>query len=226
MAPVFHLIRSAQGHHNLRNDRDMLDPVLTPTGLEQCIKLNGKFQGMPSVVTGITHFVVSPTRRSLQTCAFCMGTILKSRKMIALPELQDTGSFRAHTDRHPDILQAEWGTHVDLSRVEVGRSDETTPGSRRAAEENATRARASKALLWMRDLARQAGADAHIVVVTHRSLLGYLTGDNDGWENAECRSFHFANLHEDNTTLVEDRDNYGRLWSTARRLGFGTDENR
>ncbi|RWA04348.1 hypothetical protein EKO27_g10755, partial [Xylaria grammica] len=65
MAPVIHLVRHAQGYHNLSRENQWIrDPDLTELGKAQCAELCKKFPYHDK----ITHLVASPIRRTLFTC--------------------------------------------------------------------------------------------------------------------------------------------------------------
>lgn len=77
-------------------------------------------------------------------------------------------------------------------------------------------ARAREARVFLRDLARRAPDDAHIVVVSHGGFIHFLTEDFSGlWEryftsygNTTMRSFQFVDLHGDDpdAKMVQTED--------------------
>ncbi|PNY28675.1 Phosphoglycerate mutase family protein, partial [Tolypocladium capitatum] len=65
MAPTIHLVRHAQGVHNLSVENEALrDPDLTPLGEQQCAALRASFPHHAR----ITRLAASPLRRTLRTC--------------------------------------------------------------------------------------------------------------------------------------------------------------
>ena len=69
--PIYlHLVRHAQGYHNLSAANHTLpDPDLTPLGKEQCAALRRAFP----LHDKVTYLVASPMRRTLYTCLYAFG---------------------------------------------------------------------------------------------------------------------------------------------------------
>lgn len=211
-----HLIRHAQGHHNLTPlNHSMPDPTLTPLGLSQCYALGDSFPYTPL----ITHIVASPLRRTLYTALESFPTLVqppRNLKVIALPEIQETSDLPCDTGSALEVLQKEfaeggegekWAGCIDLSLVAPGWNDKSS-GTDWAPDKTSVEARAHKARLYLRDLAnkyeRDTGNEAHVVVVTHGGLLHFLTEDwcgfnavaGTGWANTEFRSYNFKSPEE------------------------------
>ncbi|KAH8684741.1 phosphoglycerate mutase family protein-like protein [Tricladium varicosporioides] len=208
-----HLVRHAQGHHNLcAANHTLPDPSLTTLGEQQCQALSQTFPDPQR----ITHLVASPLRRTLYTCLLSFpAAVASGKKVLALPELQETSDLPCDTGSSPSKLHEEFDGkgQVDLSRVHEGWNSKT---GRWAANAAATEARARVARLFLRTLGSQSvtstGEDQHIVVVTHGGYLHYFTEDWDGhekftgtgWANTEVRSYEFVPGSED-ASLVETR---------------------
>ncbi|KAI1211281.1 phosphoglycerate mutase-like protein [Annulohypoxylon truncatum] len=196
MAPIIHLVRHAQGFHNLSVENQQLsDPDLTPLGITQCEELCKKFDAHDK----ITHLVASPIRRTLWTCLRSFDPVVKSgKKVIALPDAQEISTLPCDVGSEPEKLQGEFGDLVDLHLVQKGWNDKSS-GSKYYPTPANLEARSREARLWLRDLANKAGEDAQIVLVTHGGILHFLTRDWDGvklekgtgWENTELRSYEF-----------------------------------
>ncbi|KAI2628776.1 phosphoglycerate mutase-like protein [Hypoxylon sp. NC1633] len=196
MAPIIHLVRHAQGYHNLSTENQQLpDPELTPLGQTQCDELCKRFDAHDK----ITHLVASPLRRTLYTCLRAFDPVVKSgKKVIAIPDAQEISSLPCDHGSEPGKLQQEFGDLVDFHLVQEGWNDKSKGGRYfPTAPKLVARSRAVR--LWLRELVTQAGEDAQVVLVTHGGILHFLTEDYDGakiehgtgWENTELRSYEF-----------------------------------
>lgn len=179
MAPTIHLIRHAQGFHNISPAHELMrDPLLTELGRQQCLNLKGSFPYHDK----LTHFYASPLRRTLYTCALSFGfdeETLNARKIIAIPELQEVSDAPCDTGSEPSLLRQEFGDLVDLTLVREGwnvKSDAMTWVAKVAKLET----RALQARLKLRELLKDLNSDAHVAVVTHGAFLHFLTGDYQG----------------------------------------------
>ncbi|KAE9380742.1 phosphoglycerate mutase-like protein [Stipitochalara longipes BDJ] len=223
---ILHLVRHAQGYHNLSiANHSLPDPDLTPLGVQQCATLASTFP----FHARITHLVASPLRRTIYTCLLSFPSSVSSgKKVIALPELQENSDLPCDTGSAPSKLQAEFSKGqfagaVDLEHVKEGWNIKT---GRWSPASSAIERRARDARLWLRDLAEQAGGeDVEIVVVTHGGHLHYFTedwegserGTGTGWENTEWRSYEFVDGSAD-ASLRETRESRERRRGTERGL--------
>jgi broad specificity phosphatase PhoE len=182
MPTYIHLVRHAQGFHNLSHANHVLpDPDLTPLGKEQCAALQRTFPHHAQ----ITHLVASPLRRTLYTCLLSFAPALvdsagKKRAVTALPAVQEISPLPCDTGSEVEKLRGEFGEEeVDLSLVREGWNDKTGEGSPYAPVMERLEKRAREARVWLRGLGGEVegGADAHVVVVTHGGFLHFLTGD-------------------------------------------------
>lgn len=187
MTITLHLVRHAQGFHNLTViNQQIPDPYLTPFGKEQCATLCSQFPHHDRV----THLVSSPMRRTLETCHLSFKPAVESgKKVVGLPLVQEVSILPCDTGSEPEVLAAEFGSWGDFGLVGKGWNDKTSPGSRWAPTVEALEARATDARVWLRDLGRKAvdaGLDhADIVVTTHGGFLHFLTQDWDGMDYAK-----------------------------------------
>lgn len=181
MTITVHLVRHAQGFHNLNVPNQQIpDPYLTPLGKEQCAALRANFPHHDRV----THLVASPMRRTLQTCQLSFRPAVDAGlKVVAQPLLQELSTLPSDTGSEPEVLAAEYAW-ADVSGVPKGWNDKTSEGSPWAPRVEALEERARKARVWLRELGRRwkaegRGDSADIVVVTHGGFLHFLTQD---WE--------------------------------------------
>ncbi|KAL6889268.1 histidine phosphatase superfamily [Trichoderma longibrachiatum] len=213
MPPTIHLVRHAQGYHNLSPENETLpDPDLTPLGLEQCSSLRASFPHHDR----LRALVASGMRRTLYTClhAFApsdndndLNNSNNKKKsllpVIALDTLQEVSDAPSDTGSSIAKLKEEFGEKVDFSRMREGWNDKTE-GSyfEPTLDKLATRARDAR--LALREIAMAAGEgdddDAHVVAVSHGAFLHFLTEEWHGitstyptsWTNCEYRTYQFV----------------------------------
>lgn len=213
MAPVIHLVRHAQGYHNLSVENQWLrDPDLTDLGKEQCAELHKTFPYHAK----ITHLVASPIRRTIFTCQYSFPEAVRSgKKIVALPDCQEVSLYPCDVGSDHELLKQEFGAGGGLVDFRLLTKDWNlkTPDSRYFPDPQKLEARARDARLWLRDLVKAAGEDSHVVVVTHGGILHFITedwagietGHGTGWRNTEYRSYSFADktFEDPNASLEE-----------------------
>jgi len=203
MTIYVHLVRHAQGFHNLSAANQQLpDPDLTPLGEQQCATLRNAFAHQEA----ITYLVASPMRRTIYTCLLSFAPAVASgKKIIAYPEVQEVSNLPCDVGSDPARLRAEFGAagQVDLSLVQEGWNDKSF-SSPWAPDMRKLEARARTARVWLRELGKkgtkEVDGDVRIAVVTHGGFLHFLTDDFDGlnqqmgtgWANTECRTYEFV----------------------------------
>ncbi|OJJ50207.1 hypothetical protein ASPZODRAFT_58164 [Penicilliopsis zonata CBS 506.65] len=225
MAPIIHLVRHAQGEHNLSTANHVIhDPLLTDLGNEQCRQLceNFPYHLQVDLITA------SPLRRTLYTALHSFKPVLdanKDLKVIALPDVQETSDVPCDTGSDPEVLQREFheekGLPVDLSLVHAEWNNKS---GRYAPTNEAIKKRARAARRWLK-----ARPEKEIIVVTHGGFLHYFTEDwedsshyqGTGWANTEYRTYEFStDIHTDdlegyeldgeNATLIETIESRNR----------------
>ncbi|OAP58388.1 hypothetical protein AYL99_07478 [Fonsecaea erecta] len=213
--PKIHLVRHAQGFHNLGSEFHSLhDPRLTPLGESQCATLQERHwpaerQQSLSLITA------SPLKRTLHTALLTFSPALKSNAkckpaILAIPDAQETSDFPCDTGSDLDVLRsfcAEQDWPVDLSLVTESWNVKTL-NNRYSPASQAIKARARDCRRLLRQKARElveSGDDnVEIALVTHGAYLHYLTNDwedatklsGTGWENTEHRTYHFEHAFD------------------------------
>lgn len=200
-----HLVRHAQGFHNLCEANHTLpDPDLTDLGKQQCAKLQETFSSEQH--DKVTHLVASPMRRTIYTCLLGFAPAIARLAgngngrggIIALPDLQEISLFPCDTGSEvEDLLREFKNGEVDFGRVQEGWNDKG-PGSEYAPEMRKLEARARRARRFFWELGqeyfleqlqeqgktngddRDGKEEANIVAVTHGGFLHFLTQDWDG----------------------------------------------
>ena len=178
MAPVIHLVRHAQGYHNLSLENQWIrDPDLTELGKQQCEDLCKAFPYHDK----ITHLVASPIRRTIFTCQFSFAPAVKAgKKIVALPDAQEVSLYPCDMGSDLEPLKKEFGDLVDFSLVSEDWNKKTRD-SKYYPDPQKLEARARDARLWLRTLIKKAGNDdAQVVLVTHGGILHFLTEDWSG----------------------------------------------
>lgn len=234
MTITIHLVRHAQGFHNLNHINEAIpDPYLTPKGLAQCAALRDSFPRHDRV----THLVASPMRRTLLTChhSFNDGSA-QPKKIKALPLVQEISGNPCDVGSEPVVLRAEFGSlredgqHAWLDDGELvrGWNDKVAAASPWAPLPERLEARALGARRWLRRMGREAEKeglqDVEIVVVTHGGFLHFLTQDWDGmdvargmspWSLVRVKSWRRERVARPHEMRALERDNpEGRLGNT------------
>ncbi|KAJ2982784.1 hypothetical protein NUW58_g6369 [Xylaria curta] len=206
MAPVIDIVRHGEAYHNIDrvNGPYLRDPSLTPTGVLQCQNLGNSYPYMDQVYSLLS----SPMRRTIQTTHIAFEQLLGSRmRVILVPELTESSARPSDTGSPWQELRAEFGYKNDLQLLHDGWwfKDSSTGWG---ADPVKVAEQARKARLIIRNVARHAGEDDHIVVVTHSKLVVPLLQGDIKFENAQFKSFQFVNLHgdDDQALLTEATD--------------------
>jgi len=170
MAPkIVHLVRHAQGFHNLSYaNHSIPDPLLTEYGQQQCRELSEAFPD----TSALDLIVASPLKRTIYTALLSFPSVIaeKQLKVVALPEIQETSDLPCDTGSEPSELAREFdGKPVDLHLVQEGWNSKK---GKWASYDDAIDARAREARQWL--MSRD---EEEIAVVTHGGYLHYFTQD-------------------------------------------------
>ncbi|KAH6898029.1 phosphoglycerate mutase [Thelonectria olida] len=221
MPVTIHLVRHAQGFHNLSREYEALrDPQLTDLGKQQCAELKATFPHHDK----LTRLFASPLRRTLSTCLLSFvseteGDGSNCLQVVAIPELQEVSDAPCDTGSNADTLKGEFKGLVDLSRVydDWNLAPEWTSWDTKLA---ATDIRANKARMMLREMLQFTGEDEHVAIVTHGAFVHFLTNDfygvepekATGWKNTEYRSYHFSDSDDPGAgaKLIETPESWKR----------------
>ncbi|KAJ6256232.1 hypothetical protein Dda_9067 [Drechslerella dactyloides] len=228
---LVHLVRHAQGQHNVDWQHHIRDPVLTPAGHAQCAALAAAFPHHSS----INHLLASPLKRTLQTALESFHPLVArlssdtNWRIRCDPLFQETGEWQCDIGSSVPDLQSflsdcatsapeTYGSHplIDFSPVLAHPDWPAKHGFYAAANAN-DRAKAARSYLFE----NYASTD-EIVVVSHGGFLHYLSEDWDSyddaagtaWANTEWRSYEMSDVGG-RIKLVETPD------SLLRRRGGG-----
>lgn len=227
--PRIHLVRHAQGFHNLGSEfHSLQDPRLTPLGESQCAALQDT-HFPPPTQQNISLVTASPLSRTLHTAHLTFSPALSNGKchphILAIPDAQETSDYPCDTGSDLEVLRgicAEQGWKADLSLISDDWNVKTLTNRYSPASE-AIQARARDTRLLLREkageLASAGDQDVEIVLVAHGGYLHYLTDDwedanklaGTGWENTEFRTYVFeSGPDDDDAYLVETPDSRAR----------------
>ncbi|KAJ0168279.1 putative phosphatase SPAC5H10.03 [Colletotrichum tanaceti] len=174
-----HLVRHAQGFHNLSLENEAIrDPLLTDLGKQQCAALRAAFPHHAR----LTHLVASPLRRTLHTCLLGFASdaaapVGKSLRVLALPEVQEVSDAPCDTGSAVADIEAEFAHRVDFGRVPADWTDKSSPESRWEPTLEKLEKRSAEARRVLREIVGDVRGDDHVVVVTHGGILHFLTND-------------------------------------------------
>lgn len=195
------LVRHAQGYHNISVANHAIhDPLLTPTGQEQCRILSETFP--KAHMDQIELVVASPLKRTIYTALLSFGPVIKQKglKILLLPELQETSDLPCDTGSSLEEIEKEFaGQPIDTSLMrKLENADWNSKKGRWAPNSTAIedRARDAREFLYGRD-------EKEVVMVTHGGFLHYFTQDwtdtnrLDGTPSAGTRIIHpsLENMH-------------------------------
>jgi len=180
-----HLIRHAEGYHNLSiESHNIRDPQLTPVGEQQCRKLASTIID----IMDIDCIIASAMRRTLYTALITFKPLLEAKpnlKIIALPELQETSLLPCDVGSSVDELKLEFvGKQVDLSHVHDGWNDKLRGPFSPETNRVTSRCRKARRFLQRRE-------EKNVAVVSHGGLLHFFTED---WQGSMSGCGKFAYL--------------------------------
>ncbi|KAF3912484.1 hypothetical protein ABW20_dc0105335 [Dactylellina cionopaga] len=165
---LVHLVRHAQGHHNVNSQYHIRDPDLTAKGHAQCYKLAATFP----YHSNLTRVLCSPLKRTIQT------TLESFHPAISRLASNDPG-WKIITSpiskENPSLPGYDHLPLLDFSLVESDAPE--WPAKQGQFASKAVVTRASKARRYLYD---NFGKDEEVVVVSHGGFLDYLTGE---WRN-------------------------------------------
>lgn len=218
---VIHVIRHAEGVHNIDNDKSILDPDLSPKGLLQAKELRDDFPYKENVGMIIT----SPLRRTLRTAIEGFGDIIDRAAFLpgdsgkgaenGVPLVIDP-ALQAHSARPCDtgsdvaVLQ-QCFPEVSLAKVDVAWH---LKEGFYAPDDESLQKRARHVRQHLIELFRELatlseegsnGRRQDIVIVSHGGFITLLMQDKEfGVPAAKWRSLNVL-LSQDNEVTFEER---------------------
>ncbi|KAJ9296427.1 hypothetical protein DTO271G3_5125 [Paecilomyces variotii] len=182
-----HIIRHAEGVHNVHHDKTILDPELSPHGIEQSKTLNATFPYKHDIGLIIT----SPLRRTLHTAIEGFHDIIDQQAFIpgsaegipnGAPLLLDP-DVQAHSDRPCDtgseikVLQASFPT-VSLAKLTTDwyvKKGAYAP-DKESLDQRARNVR-RRLIEQFRELDGRGDGRRDIVIVSHGGILTHIMDD-------------------------------------------------
>jgi broad specificity phosphatase PhoE len=193
MPPTIHIVRHAHAAHQVEVDNSLLDPhdpELTHTGIRECEDLAVDMAKLGE----IDLILCSPMKRTIQTALAAFPSYTKSKKIVLLPDLQESGIGNTNTGSSLEELVSRFGSTVlDYYYVAPDWTNKE-PGTRYDIRATEVRARATR--LFIRAIAQYyRDTNAHIVVLTHSFFISHLVRVSSGMlKNVEWASFQFGSI--------------------------------
>lgn len=169
MPPRIHLLRHAQGQHQLEptSQNSLLhDPPLTPHGRLQSKSFASTF---PLETYPIDLICASPLRRTIQTAQICFPS--SPRPIILLPDAQEASDLPSDTGSEWGVLEGEFGDAVDGGLVGEGWNSKK---GEYASDVASLEARARRLRGWLRGR-----EEREVAVVGHGLFWHFLVGEVD-----------------------------------------------
>ncbi|KAK5156635.1 hypothetical protein LTS14_004847 [Recurvomyces mirabilis] len=209
MPPIVHLVRHAEGHHNVaKNGEDIHDPFLTEKGEQQCRELCMQFPFHDD----IDLLMASPMKRTIQTCQISFKPVVdRGHKILLMPLAQESSDAPMDTGSSTEELTKTFGDVIDTQRLELFPYWFSNHGRFDVDGESLIKRGA-----MLRKVLRDR-PEKNIAIVSHGTFAHFIVGNvtTDGeqttrmWANAECRSFKFVAEDDEDaqmTELEESRD--------------------
>ncbi|KAL2072765.1 hypothetical protein VTL71DRAFT_12108 [Oculimacula yallundae] len=178
---TIHLVRHAEGPHNLRSIPEpervaMLDPGLTTWGHSQSVLLSKRFHAMDKV----THILCSPMRRTVHTALVGLKpAIQRGIQVTLIPDLREYGGGRCNMgsnleDLVKDVLDIDKDIRKDcFDRSQCPDYWFLDSGVRESNDQKMDRIGRVQSMLYsLANTAAEASSeDIEIVVVTHSRII-------------------------------------------------------
>lgn len=212
MSPIVHLVRHAQGHHNVAKGGESIhDPFLTEEGIQQAKDLCQNFARHDD----IDMLMASPMKRTIQTCQTAFEpAVQRGHKILLMPLAQESSDEPMDTGSSKEEIEKTFGDLVDTQRLDIFPYWHTNTG-RFAVDGNSLIERGRSLRQFLK-----ARPEKHIGIVSHGLFAHYIVGnvDEDGqqttrmWSNTECRSYRFAegDGNDEDARLVELQESIDR----------------
>ncbi|KAI9933786.1 hypothetical protein ASPWEDRAFT_168061 [Aspergillus wentii DTO 134E9] len=202
MPPRIHIIRHAQGEHNINDAHHLRDPLLTAIGKHQCQDLAETFP----FHNDISIILASPLKRTIQTAAYVFSSTLEKRQipLLLAPMAQEISHLPCDLGYEREIVleegpklvtQAAPGYDVAKLDMSLVGDDWNAKKGIYAATVSAVRQRAFQLRAWLYQR-----PEKHVALVSHGGFLHYLIEDwssydisrGTGFSNCEWRQYEFT----------------------------------
>jgi broad specificity phosphatase PhoE len=145
----------------------------------------------PFLFSSPAYLVSSPFRRTLQTALLAFN-----RKPLPHPGFQENSAKPCDTGSPRSVLEKEF-SDLDFELLD---DEWNSKKGEWGPDEVSLANRAMKMRRWLKD-----HKENEIIVVTHGGFLLYLVQEIKGFENAECRSYTFADCEEAILVPLEEK---------------------
>lgn len=193
MAPTIHLVRHAQGHHNVAKGGEAIhDPFLTDEGIQQAKELCQNFPHHDD----IDLLMASPMKRTIQTCQYAFEPAVKrGHKILLMPLAQESSDEPMDTGSSKEEIEKTFGDLVETQRLDLFPYWHTNKG-RFAADGTSLmeRAKALRNVLKSRP-------EKNIGIVSHGLFAHYIVGNVD--EDGQQETRMWGSEYSDEQKLPE-----------------------
>jgi broad specificity phosphatase PhoE len=212
MGSKIYLVRHAEAQHNVDNNFNIRDPLLTATGVVQAVKLSQTFPDRK-----IPLIISSSLQRAIQTTILAFPLLLDKRyfepqtvaqghgitggaELIIDPDLQERSDLPCDTGSSRGTLESLF-PRLDLSTLPSSWPQKVGPY---APDDDAVRERAAKMRRRLRELVESLDdPEKSIIVVTHGTFMQFLTRDDTlDLPKATWRAYRVQNDAQGNANLV------------------------
>ncbi|KAI0437285.1 hypothetical protein F4803DRAFT_571003 [Xylaria telfairii] len=194
MPPTIHILCEGEWPSRMTYGEEIRDPLLTQNGIIQARRFRQEFRNFNQV----SAMFSSPLRRAIQTAQLAFEPVLNHRgvPITLLQNLQGLRGSPNHTGSPLEQLREQFEYILDIQDLQDGWWDNITNNHITSfLHTNIATAQARQARIQIREAARQLGEDDHILVVSDRRFIAYLTESvSDPPANGEHRSYQFADL--------------------------------
>ncbi|KAK6337211.1 hypothetical protein TWF718_009993 [Orbilia javanica] len=228
---LVHLVRHAQGYHNVNWQHHLRDPILTDLGHSQCQTLASTFPHHNS----ITHIICSPLKRTIQTTLESFSPTItrlvsenSNFKIRADPYFQENGEWECDIGSTiPEVQKFlstftdeakskenipngyEYHSRLDFSPVEKSAPEWPQKSGIFAARNVEKRGEYARKFLF-----ENYTESDEVVIVSHGGYLHVLTEDwesydelkGTAWFNTERRSFEMGKNENGQVVLIETEE--------------------
>ncbi|KAF3903207.1 hypothetical protein ABW20_dc0102298 [Dactylellina cionopaga] len=243
---LIHLVRHAEGHHNVNWQHHLRDPILTDLGHTQCSTLAAGFP----YHSRITKIICSPLKRTIQTTLESFHPTISRLsasdpqwKIRTDPYFQETGEWECDLgstlpelkaflkqfpeEETPEIAKGyKYASLLDFSTVESDCPEWPAKEGKFSAE--TVKKRSEKARHYLYDNYNE---DEEIIVVTHGGFLHYITEDwesydelmGTGWGNTDWRTYTIREV-DGVVQMVETEECLKRRKAEPKKSGDETEK--
>ncbi|KAH8159093.1 hypothetical protein CIB48_g9153 [Xylaria polymorpha] len=193
MPPIIHILCEGEWPSLTTQGPEIRDPSLTQNGIIQARRFHQEFRNFNQV----SVIFSSPLRRAIQTAQLAFHPVLTYRgvPITLLQNLQGLQGSPNYTGSPLEELREEFGDILDMHDLQDGWWNNIANDVTDFINPDVAIAQAHQARMQIREAARQLGDNDHILIVSDRFFIAYLTENvSDPLGDGEYRSYQFDDL--------------------------------